>query len=131
MGEVVAGEDVEDLQQHDAAGGRRRRGDDVVSAIAAEQRLAVFDLVGGEVGGGDQSAALLDGRGELRGHGADVEGGGIGGDARQGARQFGLDEALARLVEVAVALEDAAGVREARRGSSRLAMLCASSSERM
>ena len=70
LAEVVAGEDVEDLQQHDAAGRWRRRGDDVVAAIAAGERLAVFDLVGGEVGGGDQSPALLHGRGEFGGHGA-------------------------------------------------------------
>ena len=40
--QVVAGEDVEDLEQHDAAGGRRRRGDDVVAAIAAESGSRSF-----------------------------------------------------------------------------------------
>ena len=48
--EVVAGEDIEDLQQHDAASGGRRRGDDVVVAIGSGERRAVLDFIGGKIG---------------------------------------------------------------------------------
>ena len=73
FGEVVAGEDVEDLDEDDAAGGWWRRGDDVVAAVVAVDGLAVFDLVGGEVFGGDEAAAgFLEG-GDLLGHRSFVE----------------------------------------------------------
>ena len=41
LGEVVAFEDVEHLDQHDAAGGGRRHRDDVVAAIGAAHRRAL------------------------------------------------------------------------------------------
>ncbi len=111
--EVVAGEDVEDLEQDRAAGRWRRRGEDRVAAIGADERIAVFFyFVGGEIGGGDQSPALLDGGGKFGGQGAFVERGGIGGDALERGGELWLREAVAGFVEVAVALEEAAGIRE-------------------
>ncbi len=80
----------------------------------AEERRAFLALVGGEVGGGDEAAVLSQEIGDLPGHLAVVEVGGIGGDAFQRAGEVGLDETLAGFVEVTVALEDAAGLGELR-----------------
>ena len=49
--------------------------------------------------------------GEFAGLCAVVEVGGVGGDALERGGELGLDEGVAVLVEVAVALEDAAGGR--------------------
>ena len=120
MGEVVAGEDVEDLEQDDAAGGRRRRGEDVVAAVAAGEGRAVLDLVGGQVGRGDQSPALLNGCGELGGHVPAVERCRVGCDALECARELGLNETVAGFQEVAVALKETA------RGWKRRQVFCSS-----
>ena len=109
-GEVVAGEDVENFEEHDAAGRRRRRGDDLAAAIASCERRAVLDLIGREVGGGDEATALLDGGGKFGGNGTFVEARRIGGDALEGAGEFRLSEAVTGLEEIAVALEDAARI---------------------
>jgi hypothetical protein len=107
--EVVAGEDVEDLDEDEAAGGWRRRGDDLVTAIVSYNGGAVFDFVSGEVGGGDEAAVgLLEG-GDLLRHFSLVEVVGVGGDAGEGGGQLGLAEGVAFFVEVAVTLEDAGG----------------------
>ncbi len=111
--QLVAGEDVEDLDEDDAAGGGRRRGDDIVTAIAADDRGALFDLVVGEVGGGNEaSVGLLEG-GDLSGYVAFVEVGGVVGDFGEGGGEERLPEGVACLIEVAVALEDAGGDGEA------------------
>ena len=52
--------------------------------------------------------------GELAGHRATVEVGGIGGDAFQRAREVALDDAFAGAIEIAVALENAVAFGEAR-----------------
>ena len=104
--QVVAVEDVEHLDEGDAAGGRRRRADDGVAAIRAGDGLALFGGVAGHVFGGDEAAALLDGVGDLFGHGAVVEVVGVTGDVAQRVGEFGLLECFAGLVEIAVALED-------------------------
>ncbi len=70
---------------------------------------AVFYFVGGEVGCGDEASAGGFEGGELLGHVAFVEVGGVGGDVFEGGGEFGLVEGVAGLVEVAVALEDAGG----------------------
>ena len=90
--EVEAFEDIEDFDERDSAGRWRRSADDVVAAIRAANGLALFDFVGGEVGGGDQASAFVDGRGQFARHGAVIELVGIFGDAFQGAGQFGLLE---------------------------------------
>ena len=112
-GELVAGEDVENLNQHDSAGRGRRRGNDLIAAIAAGERCAVLHFVSREVGGGEQSAALLDGGGKLGRHRTFVEARGIGGDALQGAGELRLREAVAGPQIIAIALEDAARFGEA------------------
>jgi len=106
--EVVAGENIEYLNQHNAASRRRWCSDDLAAAIASGERRAVFDLIGCEVGRGDEAATHPDRGGELGGHGAFVEARGIGGDAGEGAGEFRLCEVVALFQKIAVALEDAA-----------------------
>jgi len=91
------------------AGRRWRSADDVVAAIGAANGLAFFHFVSGQVFGGDQASAFVDGRGQLAGHGAVIELIGILGDAFQGAGEFGLLEQFARLVVVSVAQKNAFG----------------------
>ena len=106
-GQVIGGEDVEDLDQDDAARGRWGRGDDVVALVTAVDGGAVLHLVVGEVFFGDEASAGLDEGGEAVGDVAVVEVVGVGGDADEGLGEFGLGEGLAGFVEVAVALVDA------------------------
>ncbi len=111
--EIVAGEDVEDFDEDDAAGGWRGRGDDVVAAIVAADGVALFYLVGGEVFGGDEASAGLFCIGDLMGHSSVVELVGVFGDAGESGGEFGLLEGVAFFVEIAVALEDVCGCGEA------------------
>ena len=74
---------------------------------------ALDDGVLGEVVEGEQGAAFVEGVDQFMGDFAVVEVVGIGGDVLKGAGQLGLAEGLAFHVMVAVALEDAFGVREA------------------
>ena len=71
---------------------------------------ALFDLVGGEVGGGDEAAAGLHVSGEGGGDGAAVEAFRVGGDLLEGVGEEGLLEAVAGGEEVAVALVEVGGV---------------------
>ena len=73
FGEIVGGEDVEDLDEDDAAGGWWWRGDEVVAVVLALDGFALLDLVGGEVGGGDEASAGFFEVGDLLGHCAFVE----------------------------------------------------------
>ena len=107
LGQIVAFQNVEHLDQSDSARRRRRRADDLVSAIGAANRLALFDLILRQIVGGNQASALLDGRRQLARQRAMVEIVRIVGDALQRLRQLRLLENVAWLVVVAVALEDA------------------------
>ena len=80
---------LRDFDEDDAAGGRRGRGDDVEALIAALDGFAVFDLVGGEVFGGDETSSGLFEGGDLLGHCAFVEGGGVFGDGVRVAASSG------------------------------------------
>ena len=60
------------------------RGDDVEAVVVAEEGGALFDLVGGEVFGGDEASAGFFEGGDLVGHRAFVEVVGVGGDAGEG-----------------------------------------------
>ena len=113
-GEIVAGEDVENLDEDDAAGGGRRSCDDVVAAVLSFDGLAIFDLVGGEVFGGDEAAAGFFDVGDLVGHRAFVELVGVFGDADEGGGELGLPEGIAFFIEVAVTLIDVSRCREER-----------------
>ena len=79
---------------------------------AADDGRALDDGVLGQVFKGKQRTALAEIGDQLMGYFAMVEVLGIGGDAAEGAGQFGLTEGLALLVEFPVALEDAFGVGE-------------------
>ena len=107
--EVEAFEDIEDFDERDSSGRWRRRADDVVAAIGAANRLALFDFVGGEVCGGDKASAFMNGRSQFAGHGSVVEGVGIFGEAFEGAGEFRLLENFAWLIVVSVAQENALG----------------------
>ncbi len=84
FGQVVGGEDVEDLDEDDAAGGWGWGGDDVVAVVLAADGSAFLDLVGGEVLGGDEASAGFFEVGDLVGHCAFVEVVGVFGDAGEG-----------------------------------------------
>src|ERR1700686_3828224 len=107
--EIETFEDVQDFDQRDSSGRWRRGADDVVAAMGAADGLRFFDLVGGEVFGGDQASILMDGRGKFAGHGAVVKIVGVLGDAFQCVREFGLLENFAGLIEVSVAQKNAFG----------------------
>ena len=112
LGEVVAFKDVERAEEHDSAGRGRRGADDGVVVEGAGDGRALDHVVLGEVFEGEQRAAFLEVVDQLVRHFAVVEVVGIGGDALEGAREFRLLEGFAFLVKMAVALEDALGVRE-------------------
>src|SRR6185437_1481913 len=82
--------------------------------IGACKRLAVADLVGSEIGRGGEAAATFDGIGEFARHISAIESRGVGGDTREGARKFGLREAVAGAIGIAVTLKDAARFRKLR-----------------
>src|ERR1035438_8970732 len=88
--EVVAFEDIEDLDERDSTRRWRWSTDDVIAAIGAANGLAFLDFVGGEVFGSNQASAFVKGRGEFGSHGAVVERVGIFGEAFQCAGEFGL-----------------------------------------
>ena len=67
FGEVEALENIEDFDKGGASGRRRRRSDDVVATIRAADRFALLYFIGGEVGGGDEASAFLDGGGQFAG----------------------------------------------------------------
>jgi len=106
-GEVVAFEDVQNLDQDNAARGRWRCADDFVSAVGPNNRLALFHFVLREVIGGNQAPAFLDGGCQLARQGAVLEVVGIGRDALQCARQFWLAQNFAILVVVPIAQKNA------------------------
>ena len=104
--QVVALEDVQLLEQADAARADRRHRDDVVAAIGAGERRALLRLIGLQVRPRDEAAVcrhvLLDEGGRL----AFVESGrALVGDALQRPGQVGLLQDLARLVGRAVLRE--------------------------
>ena len=61
------------LEERDATGAGRGHGDDVVAAVGAEQRCAFGDVVGLQVGEGDEAAVFLHGLGDEAGGRALVE----------------------------------------------------------
>ena len=82
--EIERLEDVEHLDQRDAAGARRRHRDDLVAAVGAAYRRALLGLVGGEILLRDQPAVGLHVLGDAIGDPALVEGvGAVGGDRAQ------------------------------------------------
>ena len=82
---VEAFEDVEYLNQCDSTRGWWRSPNYLISAIGAADGLALLDLIVGKVFGRDQSAALLQGRGQFPRQGAVVEIVRFFGNALQGA----------------------------------------------
>src|SRR6185312_13867443 len=90
--EVVAFQDVEQLDENDAARRGRRRADDGEAAVCPRDRLAIEHAVVGEILGGDQSPTLLDEIGELPRHGPGVEAVRFLLDALERARQLRLSE---------------------------------------
>src|SRR5260370_22069607 len=101
--EVEAFKNIEDFDERYSGGSWRRSADDVVAAIGAANGLAFLDFVGGEVGGGSQASAFVDGGGQFAGQGAAVKVVGILGDALQGAGEVGLLEWFAGPIVVSVA----------------------------
>ena len=88
--EVVALEDVEHLDQRDAAGARRRHRDDLVAAIRAADRRALLRLVLREILLGDQPAVAPHLRGDQSRGLARVEAvAALVADARERTREIG------------------------------------------
>ena len=88
-------------------------GNDVEAAVVAEDGAAILDLVGGEVLGGDESAASLLEGSDLLGHGSLVKVVGPLEMAAQRGGEVGLLEGVAFFIEVAIALEYFCRRREA------------------
>ena len=105
---------VQYLNQGNAAGRGRRSAVNVVSAIGAMDGLAFLDLVVGQVLSSDDAATFLNRGSDLLCKFAVIEVVRIGGDALQCTCQLWLLEDLPSLIEVSVALEDAARFREVR-----------------
>src|SRR5215468_1376797 len=57
LGEIVALENIQQLDQDDATGGRWRRADDFKSAIASAHGLPLFDFIVGQIVYRDQTSA--------------------------------------------------------------------------
>src|SRR5208337_1061945 len=114
LGEIVAFQDIETLDEGDAARGRRRSADNVVPTVGATNWLALLYFIVCKVFRGDQASALLNRVGYLACHRPVVEVIGIAGDALQGLRQLRLLEYFTRLIVVAVALENAVRLRKLR-----------------
>ena len=96
--EVVAFEDVENFAQGRAAGGGRRGRDEAKAAIVAGERRRLADAVGGEVGGGQDSAVGAHRRVDLLGDRAAIEGvRALVGDRLQRRGEVALDQAVAGL----------------------------------
>ncbi len=108
--QVVATEDIQCLQQDNAAGAWRRRCQYFETVIRAGERRTFPHLVAGEVGFGDEAADLSLIGCDLPSHFPLVKIFGVLGDAQQRACEFALLEAVACGVEASVALEDAPGV---------------------
>src|SRR5579859_3573346 len=88
---VEAFQDVQRLDECNSARGWRRSADDVISLIAAVDRLALLHLVIRKVLQVHQSAVLLEERDQLMRNGAAIEGVRIGRDGGQRACEFGLN----------------------------------------
>ena len=65
MCQIVAFQNIEHLDQHDAAGRRRRHRDDVIAAISAAHRRALDGAIIFEIVGGHDAAGSLHRRGDL------------------------------------------------------------------
>jgi hypothetical protein len=88
------------------------RADDGVVVEGAGDGGALDDVVLGQVVQCEQAAAFAEFVDQFVGYFAVVEVIRVGGDAFKRAGEFGLTEGLAFFVQMAVALEDAPGVRE-------------------
>ena len=108
--QVETFKNVERLNQRDAAGGGRRRTVNVISAIGSMYGRALDDLVIGKIGGGNETSALGDCRGDLVGQRAAIKLVRIARDALQGTCQLRLLQDFARLIKSAIALEDPLGL---------------------
>src|SRR5437868_12683793 len=106
LGEIVTFQDVENLNQSDAPRGWRGSADDVIAAIASTDRFALFDLVGGKIGGGNQASALMDCCGQLAGYFSVIKIIGIPDNLFQGLGQSAFPKNLARFGVAAAALEN-------------------------
>ena len=74
--------------------------------VVANYRGAILDLIGGEIGFGDEASPFSHCGGDGAGDIAVVEVAGAGREAAEGGGEDGLLEGVALLVEVAVALKD-------------------------
>ena len=115
LAEIVALQNVEHLDQADAAGGGRRHGDDVVAAVCAAYHPALDGLVGGEIPRGHDAAGLLHSFGDLPRDAAAVESPWPAcGDGAQCFGEITLDEPVAFIERFAVLEEDRGRGRPAR-----------------
>ena len=104
--QVVAFEDVEHFNKHDAAGRRRRHRDDVIAAIGAAHRRALDDAIGLEIVGGHDAAGGLHRSGDLLRNLAFVKClRTVLRDGEQRVGKVGLYEPVARRERAAVAFE--------------------------
>ena len=105
--QVVAFEDVEDLDDVDATGGGRRHGDDLVAAVVAAYWLAFDGAVVAQVFSGHRATCVFDGGDDFFGGFALVEAvAALFGDAAQGGGEFGLFQGFAGLQRRAVCVEE-------------------------
>ncbi len=107
-GEVgIALKDVEDLQQHHAAGRGRRHGDDIVSAVGATHRRPLDRTIVGEIVARHHAAGRLHSAGDLFRGRSLVEGArAIAGDARERVGEVSLQQRVAGGECLPVGLEE-------------------------
>ncbi len=107
MREVVAFENVEHLDQLDAARRRRRHRDDVIAAIGAAHRRALDGAVVSQIVGGHHAARGLHGRGDFVRDRPLVEGArALARDRLERLREIALDQTVAGRHRAAVGFEE-------------------------
>ena len=110
--EIIAFQNIQDLNEHCSARRWRRRADYFIPAIRPTHRLALFHFIVREILDGNQTAALLHCSGQFFREGTVIKIVWLLGNLLQRSRQVGLAENFARLVVISVALKHAMRFRK-------------------